>query len=419
MKKIVMNNLDETIIFENINGLDCYFYSVDKTKNFYVSLTVKYGGLVQKYKINNKTLEIIPGSAHFLEHKIMNYTSKKDAYDLINNLGSLANAYTDYFCTNYNIFGSERIIDNIKLILDLVFYPNITDKNVESEKGIISEEIDMNEDDPNIKLYNTIFNNIFYNSYMKTPILGSKNDIKQLDSKKLMNIYNDFYSKSNMFLVITGNYNIENVRKFLISYMKKIKSINKDIKVLKNKDKDKILINYEEIKSSTSIPNVLVGIKNKLTNFKNVKKEDLKSYLLILLSAYFESSGLVEKYKSKEIVIDLYYEVLIVDNYLLILIKASTKNEEIFINTLKKDIKNITINTNQFEIKKRMLLSNLIMSFENIEDVDYFINRQILFNNKINSDIYNSKKNLNYKTIKVIEKHIDFENICIVKQSKN
>ena len=64
--------VDEELFIETLdNGITVYMYPTKKTKNFYLSISVKYGACVEKYKVGNKVFDIIPGSAHFLEHKVM------------------------------------------------------------------------------------------------------------------------------------------------------------------------------------------------------------------------------------------------------------------------------------------------------------------------------------------------------------
>ena len=107
--------VDEIIYSKELsNGFTLYFYPTNKTNNFYITVSVKYGAKVMKYSLNNKTFNVIPGSAHFLEHKVMNY----DNYDIMKKLGSVTNAYTSYDLTNYNIFGS-KYIEEIKRMLFL------------------------------------------------------------------------------------------------------------------------------------------------------------------------------------------------------------------------------------------------------------------------------------------------------------
>lgn len=101
MEKKTFEKVDENIFYEKLNnGVDVYLYPTNKTKNFYITISVKYGANVSKYKVGNRTVNIIPGSAHFLEHKVMALSENKEISKRINELGSLANAWTSYYGTN-------------------------------------------------------------------------------------------------------------------------------------------------------------------------------------------------------------------------------------------------------------------------------------------------------------------------------
>ena len=137
MIKKTFEKVDECVFYEKLsNGIDVYLYPTKKTKNFYVSISVKYGARNTKFKLKDKIVEIIPGSAHFLEHKVMALSENKEISKRINDLGSLANAWTSYYGTNYNIFGSLNLEENIRLLLDIFYNIDINDKCVEEEKGI-------------------------------------------------------------------------------------------------------------------------------------------------------------------------------------------------------------------------------------------------------------------------------------------
>ena len=113
MIKKTFEKVDEELFIETLdNGITVYMYPTKKTKNFYLSISVKYGACVERYKVSNKVYDVIPGSAHFLEHKVMALSENIEVSKKINELGSLANAWTSYRGTNYNIFGSINIKEN-------------------------------------------------------------------------------------------------------------------------------------------------------------------------------------------------------------------------------------------------------------------------------------------------------------------
>ena len=85
-------------------------------------------------------IDVIPGSAHFLEHKVMALSENKEISKRINDLGSLANAWTNYRGTNYNIFGSINLIENLKLLLDIFYNTNI-DEMLMKRKVLLEKKL--------------------------------------------------------------------------------------------------------------------------------------------------------------------------------------------------------------------------------------------------------------------------------------
>ena len=203
MTEKVFEKVNEKILIEKLeNGVEVYLYKTDKTKNFSLSISVKYGANVTKYKVNNEIIDVIPGSAHFLEHKVMALSENKEISKRINDLGSLANAWTSYYGTNYNIFGSKDIKENLRILLDLFYNTDINEKNVEEEKGIIGEEIDMYKDKIDYLISYHLYDNLFTNSYSKKAVVGEREDIEKITAKLLNKIYNDYYSSNNTFINI-------------------------------------------------------------------------------------------------------------------------------------------------------------------------------------------------------------------------
>ena len=66
----------------------------------------------------------------------MNLNDKKIA-SVLEKLGTMPNAYTNYYGTTYNLYGSVDIIENLKLLFERVFTFSLTDKSVKNEIDII------------------------------------------------------------------------------------------------------------------------------------------------------------------------------------------------------------------------------------------------------------------------------------------
>lgn len=413
--------VEEKIYTEKLdNGLEVYLYKTDKTKNFYITISVKYGARITKYKKGNKVIDVIPGSAHFLEHKVMALSENKEISKRINDLGSLANAWTSYYGTNYNIFGSINLIENLKLLLDIFYNTNITEKSVEEEKGIIGEEIDMYKDQIDSLMYTKLFDNLFNKSYCKHTVVGEREDIEKITAKSLNNVYNDYYVPNNTFIVVTGNFDIEEVMTTIKEYMKKLNQKPKELpKRIKEKEVETVSIPYEEIKKDMENTRVKYAIKMKKNIFGIKDDNILKDYLGIILSNNFSAtSELFERYKDNEIVIGMNYGINVIDDYLIININAFTNDGNKFIENIEKDIKKLKLNKEEFERKKKKYLKSYILDFDNIEDVEYLISLSLMMDGKIDYNEYDKLVNLNYKEANRIMKLINYDNVSIIRTIK-
>jgi len=421
MKKLIFENINEEMYQEKLdNGIEIYMYPTNKTKNYYITISVKYGANVLKYKLGDNIFNIIPGSAHFLEHKIMSFSEDKKIVNRINKYGLTANAWTNWFGTNYNVYGSENINESLILLLDMFYNPNITDKNVESEKYIISEEIDMSNDNLNVLMINKLLNNLFNKSSYNKTILGSKNDIFKITKESLNKIYNDFYIPKNTFITLTGNFNVENVLEIINEYFKINKIKEKQLpKRIKEQEIEKVRISYEKINKDIVSTKIKIGYKIKKNVFNIKNNDDLKSYINIILNSNLDiSSPLYEKYKNEDLIVNMFARSYIFDDYLIIIVSATTNKPEEFIEQINKDIKNMKIDKEIFERKKKLFLKSYILDFEDIIDIEDLITLQILKNNKIDTKEYTNINNLNYKTASDVIKKLNFNNYSIIVASK-
>ena len=121
------------------------------------------------------------------------------------------------------------------------------------------------------------------------------------------------------------------------------------------------------------------------------------TYINIILGANFSpTSSLYEKYKNEDIVTSLSYSVNIIDNYVVLILEAFTKDASRFLNEIQSDIKNLSLTKEVFERKKKRYLKNYILDFDNIEDVEYIISYALMVDNKIDYNDYTKIIELDY-----------------------
>ena len=407
--KRINYNYDEVIYEEKLdNGLKILLYPTNKTKNFYITVSTHFGAEVMKYKKNDKVYEVTKGSAHFLEHRVMDFTKNKKAMEKISEYGSLVNAYTTYNGTNYNIFGNEKIIDNMTMLFDAVFKAKIRKEDVEKERGIILEEYYMYHDDPYYLLQTKLNENTFNKSFIKYPVLGTTNGIETVTDKELTRLYNDFYTLDNMFIVVVGNFNKESVLDFIKEYTNKLKPTKCTIKIIKDKESLNIPTPYEEIIMNLNEPKVIVSYKSNIPKNINIHK-----YIMILgmtLGEMFGSTGEAFLELNDKGISRYSYEFEKVDNNIVIYFKASTINTKEFTEIIDKYMDKLSLNKDSLDRKKKRRLSNMILLFEDFIGVEDMITTDMFTYNKIITNREEILKSITLIDVKECISSIDLNN---------
>ena len=190
--------------------------------------------------------------------------------------------------------------------------------------------------------------------------------------------------------------------------MSKIKL--KEYKEPNNVVKEKEIINMEK-----PIPKLAYNIKISLSNINiNIRKYNL--YLFIIFSCLFDdTSSFDEEAKQENIITNtISLNLLNCDSHMLISLINETENYNELIEKIEKNLKNIKITKEDLERKKKVLISNELFSFENIEAINDMIVDNIIFNNKIENNIIDILKSLNKEELDKIIKNINLNNKSIV-----
>lgn len=419
MKQIKLQGTNEEIYYEKLdNGLDVYLYNKDGCSNNYVTFTTKFGSINNEFIpiSKEKFIKVPYGVAHFLEHKVFVQKNDPQPEEFFAKSGALCNAYTTFKNTTYLFSGPTNLKENINYLLDYVQEPYFTKENVESEKGIITQEIHMCDDNPTDVLYEYIRKNTFHSNNFKDSIIGTVNDINKITPEILFDCYNTFYHPTNMFLVVTGNFDKGEILNTIIENQnkKEFKTLNK-IQVKEYKEPDNVVKEKEIIKINTPTPKLAYNIKISLKNTKmSIRKYNL--YLFIIFSIIFDDTSTFDETAKQENIITntLYLNLLNCDSHLLISLINETNMYDKLIEKIENTLKDININEDELERKKRVLISNELFSFENIEIVNEMIIDNIIFENCIENKMIDLIKSLNKKELDNILEQLDLTNKSIV-----
>ncbi|NMA94797.1 MAG: insulinase family protein [Clostridiales bacterium] len=199
--------LGEKIHFKRLkNGLEIY---VLPKPGFYRKSAIyatKYGSNDISFIVpgESEVTDVPLGIAHFLEHKAFE-EPEGDVFEMFSNLGADPNASTGYDATSYYFTTTENFYESLDLLLGFVNRPYFTDENVEKEKGIITQELLMYEDNAHWMVYFNLLRGLYEKHPVRNDIGGTIESIQTIDKDMLYRTYNTFYHPSNMVLFAVGD----------------------------------------------------------------------------------------------------------------------------------------------------------------------------------------------------------------------
>lgn len=416
MEELKLKGLNEVIyVYETKCGLKIYMWVNEKISSMYASLSVRYGSVHTKFKIGKKTYEVPNGLAHFLEHVKFNVDEETTAHDKFYKIGGDSNAFTTFDYTSYLVFATKNKKENLEELLDFVYNPYFTKKNIAKEKGIIVEEANMGIDDPYSIIFFHTLKNTLQKSKFRNTITGTPEDVESITLEDVKLAYDAFYHPKNMFLTITGNFNPYEMASIVEENLAK-----KDFKeylnpvVIKENEPRKVTKKYTEEKLNLTYPQVKFTLKMDMNNFKNYSRLELKMLTNLLFNINFGvTSDFKDELMQKGIIQSLFVTNDIYDNNFVITITSTTNFKEELIKRVKDKLNNLSVNEIDFKRKKNAAIATLILDFEDLENVSFRLQDDVLNNGGI---ITNLKEILEEKDVSDLEnliKLIDTENMSI------
>ncbi|MDO5556329.1 MAG: pitrilysin family protein [Clostridia bacterium] len=209
MQVIENLNIKEKLYTEKLdNGLTIMIIPKTGIKKKYVMWATQYGSINNKFIIpGEEEITTVPdGVAHFLEHKMFEQQNGTNSLDVLTALGVNANAYTTTNYTTYLFEATDNFYKALDELMDYVQNPYFTDENVEKEKGIISQEINMYDDYPEWAVYMNAMKSMYKNNPVKIDIAGSVESISKINKDILYKCYNTFYNPSNMVMCFSRRF---------------------------------------------------------------------------------------------------------------------------------------------------------------------------------------------------------------------
>lgn len=420
MDKIIMSKLDEEVYHEKLdNGLNVYIYKKEGFAKKGAYFATKYGSEINDFKPigEDKIVSFPKGIAHFLEHKLFESEDNEKVFEKFKKNGAKVNAYTNHYITNYYFTTTDNFDECLIELLNFVQSPYFTLENVEKEKGIINQEINMTDD--NIDRF--IFEKMFDMSLVKNPnkykTIGDKENVSKITKEDLYRCYNTFYHPSNMVLVIYGDIDVEKTFNLVKKDQESKKFSKKEEIVIKKFDEAKeVCTKYIEEKRNVTSPRVGICYKFKvnLTTGEERFREMLFSDLLLDMKFGGTSSFEKDLLKQGIIKTGLSWSYSRFDDVLLILLEADVIDKDKFIKLIDDKIRKFDFKEYIFELNIKAYITSLVRCFEVPSRFANVILTNVTKLGKVINDVYDIYENYTFNEFKESFKALDFDNKSVL-----
>ena len=185
------------------NGLRVFINKRDDLRSATVGIWVMAGS-------RNET-DRISGISHFIEHIVFKGSEKRTGFQIaegMDEIGAQVNAYTT---KEYTFFYTRalnyQILKAADILFDMIRHPRLDEKDIETEKGVVIEEINMCEDDPGDVVYEVNESSLFGGSTLEMKILGERETVSAFKKEDILDYMQKNYCADKTVIGISGNFN--------------------------------------------------------------------------------------------------------------------------------------------------------------------------------------------------------------------
>jgi predicted Zn-dependent peptidase len=182
------------------NGLIVLTEEMQHIRSVSIGIWVKTGSRHEEAEVN--------GISHFLEHMVFKGTKTRTAEDIarqIDSIGGNMDAFTAKECICFNVkVLDEHLPIALDVLSDLVLNPIFDAQDITRERGVILEEIKMDEDNPDYLVHDIFTQNFWKDHPLGKPILGTKDTVRRFEQPLLRDYWNHRFYPGNMIISAAG-----------------------------------------------------------------------------------------------------------------------------------------------------------------------------------------------------------------------
>jgi len=291
------------------NGIRLVYEKIPFAKTVSVGIWVRAGSMYETKREN--------GISHFIEHMLFKGTKNRSAYKIAEEMdfvGGHMNAYTSRECTCYY---SKTLSDSLELSVDMLsdmYYNSLfSPEDIEVERKVIIEEINMYEDSPEDVAIDSLTEFIWENNPLGYQIAGTEESVGGITREMMLDYMERRYTPLNTVISVAGSFDENVLVELCEKYFSKEKSSVEEsvappefIPGRKEREKDieqtHLSIAYPGIKLSDdriyeiTLLNNILGASMSSRLFQSVREKHGLCYSIYSYTASFPQAGMIGIY---------------------------------------------------------------------------------------------------------------------------
>lgn len=372
------------------------------------------GILVKTGSINESERE--NGISHFIEHVLFKGTLNRTAFEIsdhIDRIGAQINAFTSKELTCYYTKSTgEHLEKSLEILFDIFFNSLFDERELNKEKGVIIEEINMSEDTPEDICFDLLAEGYYGKQGLGQTILGPAKNIKKFTRQDVLDYLDKYYTADNVVISIAGDVDILKTEKYIeenFAYKFKKNKASKQLTYLpvekkslfKVKPIEQTHVGFamqgfkmdDDISDAFSIANAVLGGGMSSRLFQKIREELGLCYSVYSYASQYKDSGLLEIYAG-----------------------VNTNQRDLAVEAIVEEVKNFKknyITEQEFVRGKEQMKSAFILGRESTSSQMLLYGKYLIFLNK-EYDFNERVKQIEKLTLndvnKAIEISFDIEN---------
>jgi len=169
------------------------------------------------------------GISHFIEHMVFKGTKHRTAEQIarqVDSIGGNMDAFTAKECICFNVkVLDEHVPIALEILSDLVLHPVFDSQDITRERGVILEEIKMDQDNPDYLVHEIFTQNFWKDHPLGRPILGTKETVKRFERQPVLDAYGHHFSPGNIIVSAAGNLDHDRFVDLVIQHFEHMKPV--------------------------------------------------------------------------------------------------------------------------------------------------------------------------------------------------